>query len=84
VAVAEAPSCKWIDPAQNHSLDACDGDHGWSKSGKDGPESQKKLVVGLWFATAALLDLAQNALDADRKRWLFAMLAVRQMSQVLG
>ena len=39
---------------------------------------------GYSYSTTALLDLAQNALDADRKRWLFAMLAMRQMSQELG
>jgi hypothetical protein len=59
---------------------ACDDDHGWCKSEQYDLESQKQLVVGLRYATNALLDLAQNELDADRKRWLFAMLAVRQMS----
>jgi hypothetical protein len=50
--------------------EACN-DHGWGKG---------QFVVGLWYATTALLDLAQNALDADRKRWLFAVLVLRQMS----
>ena len=41
-----------------------------------------KVRHSWWWA--ALLDLAQNAMGADGKRRLFAMLAVRQMSQDLG
>ena len=41
-------------------------------------------MVGLRYATTALLDLAQNALDARRPIRLCAVLALRQMQQELG